>query len=125
MAGGTLSPCGRENSPYRHPANKDSISTPELGEFFVYPLAEGLSALCASPFASENLLKASWGRPSITCPPNHQGPPVQVPAARASKGNVVFFLPTLASAISCTVRIRINASCMLSLSVGQAGADLA
>jgi len=125
MAGGTLSPCGRENSPYRHPANKDSISTPELGEFFVYPLAEGLSALCASPFASENLLKASWGRPSITCPPNHQGPPVQVPAARASKGNVVFFLPTLASAISCTVRIRINASSMLSLSVGQAGADLA
>src|SRR6516165_4856556 len=57
---GTLPPCGRENSPYRHPANKDSISTPPLGEFFVYPLAEGLSALCASPFASENLLKASW-----------------------------------------------------------------
>jgi hypothetical protein len=26
MAEGTLSPCGRENSPYRHPANKDSLS---------------------------------------------------------------------------------------------------
>ena len=31
---GTLPPCGRENSPYRHPANKDSISTPELGRVF-------------------------------------------------------------------------------------------
>jgi len=41
MAGGTLSPKGRENSPYRHPTNKDSISTPELGGVFVYQLAEG------------------------------------------------------------------------------------
>jgi hypothetical protein len=52
MAEGTLSPKGRENSPYR--PNKDSISAPELeGEFFVYQLAEGQSFLCASPLASQ------------------------------------------------------------------------
>jgi hypothetical protein len=51
--GGTLSPYGRENSPYRHPANKDSISTPELGGVFCYPLAEGQVVLCPSPLASE------------------------------------------------------------------------
>src|SRR5712672_1681102 len=33
-AGGTLPPCGRENSPYRHPANIDSISIPGLGGVF-------------------------------------------------------------------------------------------
>ena len=41
MAGGTLPPCGRENSPYRHPANKDSISTPPLGE--AHPVVPGWS----------------------------------------------------------------------------------
>jgi hypothetical protein len=35
--GGTLPPCGRENSPYRHPSNKESISTPELGGVFCLP----------------------------------------------------------------------------------------
>ena len=52
MAEGTLSPKGRENSPYR--PNKDSISAPELeGEFFVYQLAEGQDVLYPSPPASE------------------------------------------------------------------------
>ena len=50
---GTLSPRGRENSPYRHPANKDSISTPELGGVFAYQLAEGQVVLYPSPPASE------------------------------------------------------------------------
>jgi hypothetical protein len=31
---GSLPPCGRENSPYRHPANIDSISIPKLGGVF-------------------------------------------------------------------------------------------
>jgi len=70
------------------------------------------------------LTKSQLGQAEYHKSPESPGPPVQVPAARASKGNVVSFPPTLASAISCTVRIRINASSMLSLSVGQAGTDL-
>jgi hypothetical protein len=38
-AAGSLPPCGRENSPYRHPANKLTISTPELAGVFVAQLA--------------------------------------------------------------------------------------
>jgi hypothetical protein len=53
MAGGTLSPKGRENSPYRHPTKKILLVHPSWGEFFVYQLAEGQSALFASPLASE------------------------------------------------------------------------
>jgi hypothetical protein len=70
---GTLPPCGRENSPYRHPANKDSISTPPLGGVFVDQLAESQSVCCAR--ISEILLWSAQleqiGASQV--PPNHQG----------------------------------------------------
>jgi hypothetical protein len=67
MAGGTLPPCGRENSPYRHAANIDSISTPELGEFFDSLAGQPVCPLCelnGEPY----LLTASVGRPDTQVP---------------------------------------------------------
>jgi hypothetical protein len=103
MAGETLSPCGRENSPYRHPANKDSISTPELGGVFVFPASRIPAYALCEPIRERNLLKPSRGRPRIASPPESPGALCnhlcRFSAAWASMGNVVSFPPTAASAI--------------------------
>ena len=118
MAGGTLLP--RENSPYRHRANKDSISTPELGGVFVFPASRIPACALCEPIRRAKLTKSQLGqagyhksRRITRAPCNHL---CRFPVAR---GNVVSFPPTPTSAISCTVWIRIDASSMLSLFVGK------
>jgi hypothetical protein len=66
---GTLSPRGRENSPYRHAPNKDSISTPELGGVFRLPASRRPVCAFSEPTGERNLLKVSWRRPGIASPP--------------------------------------------------------
>ena len=74
MAGGTLSPNGRENSPYRHLANRNLINTPELGGVFCLPASRRPVCAFCKPTGERNLLKVSWRRPGIASPPESPGP---------------------------------------------------